>query len=258
MSFQRHVLNKFPSWSTSKKKIGKLIVSNDILIENAIGSLQVDFCNKFIGGGIICGGSVQEEIRFSINTELISSLLFTAPLKDNESLLMKGSIQFSKYTGYGSTLKYDGDFLQKNDTQTESEIIAMDATSFPYLESKCQFEEKFILRELNKAYVAFDTKSNSTQIATGNWGCGVFNGDKYLKSIIQLMAASMVGKDILYCTFKDTIFAEHLTKFYNYLVIKEITIGNLWKIINSYNPDFNETFFGYIEKQISHHKCDIL
>ena len=32
-------------------------------IEDAVGSLQVDFANCHLGGGVIEGGCVQEEIR---------------------------------------------------------------------------------------------------------------------------------------------------------------------------------------------------
>jgi len=39
-------------------------------IEDASGSMQVDFANKYIGGGALGHGSVQEEIRFAICPEL--------------------------------------------------------------------------------------------------------------------------------------------------------------------------------------------
>ena len=31
-------------------------------------------------------------------------------------------------------------------------------------------------------------------VATGNWGCGVFGGNVQLKSLLQLLAASKVGR----------------------------------------------------------------
>ena len=40
-------------------------------------SWQVDFANKFVGGGVLGDGCVQEEIRFLINPELIVTRLFT-------------------------------------------------------------------------------------------------------------------------------------------------------------------------------------
>ncbi|MGH0147263.1 UNVERIFIED_CONTAM: hypothetical protein FKN15_015367 [Acipenser sinensis] len=51
---------------------------------------QVDFANRFVGGGVTGLGLVQEEIRFLINPELIVSRLFTEALEQNESLIITG------------------------------------------------------------------------------------------------------------------------------------------------------------------------
>lgn len=39
------------------------------------------------------------------------------------------------------------------------------------------------------------------KVITGGWGCGAFNGDFTTKVIIQWIAASMAGKDIVICPF---------------------------------------------------------
>lgn len=54
------------------------------------GLLQVDFANAFLGGGVLSGGCVQEEIRFLICPEMIISRLITEQLGDDECLIMKG------------------------------------------------------------------------------------------------------------------------------------------------------------------------
>jgi hypothetical protein len=102
-----------------------------------------------------------------------------------------------------------------------------------------QYEEHYMLREINKAYAGFksfgrrqqqqqadkqhqnryDLRSKSREvgnslieptpgptyphsIATGNWGCGAFGGDAQLKCLLQWLVASYVGCDKLhYCTF---------------------------------------------------------
>lgn len=51
----------------------------------------MDFANKFVGGGVIGRGCVQEEILFLISPELIVSRLFTEALADNEVLIITGS-----------------------------------------------------------------------------------------------------------------------------------------------------------------------
>jgi poly(ADP-ribose) glycohydrolase len=63
----------------------------------------------------------------------------------------------------------------------------MDATFFR--DPVIQYDSKSVDRELIKAYAAFRPRptavgaENLFGIATGNWGCGVFNGDKQLKGI---------------------------------------------------------------------------
>ena len=46
-------------------------------------------------------------------------------------------------------------------------------------------------RELTKAYASFKPLKKDNEykfpIATGNWGCGAFNGDKYLKGKVHFV-----------------------------------------------------------------------
>ncbi len=73
----------------------------------------MDFANKYIGGGVLNYGCVQEEIRFVICPELLVSMLFTEVLKPNESVIVKGCERFSNYTGYSRTFKFAGDFIDE-------------------------------------------------------------------------------------------------------------------------------------------------
>lgn len=67
---QLQTLNQFTSVRVSAKGT----------IEDTKGTLHVDFANKFIGGGVLGHGCVQEEIRFLICTELIVSCLLAPKL----------------------------------------------------------------------------------------------------------------------------------------------------------------------------------
>ena len=71
----------------------------------------MDFANKFLGGGVLREGCVQEEIRFVINPELIAGRIFTECLQPNESLVITGAERFSDYTGYGDTFKFKSNHL---------------------------------------------------------------------------------------------------------------------------------------------------
>jgi len=51
----------------------------------------VDFASKYIGGGVLKSGLVQEEILFLMSPELIVARLFTEKLADNECLKITGT-----------------------------------------------------------------------------------------------------------------------------------------------------------------------
>lgn len=53
--------------------------------------MQVDFASRWIGGGVLSSGLVQEEILFLMSPELIVSRLFTERLADNECLIITGN-----------------------------------------------------------------------------------------------------------------------------------------------------------------------
>ncbi|RQM26438.1 hypothetical protein B5M09_008470 [Aphanomyces astaci] len=53
-------------------------------IEDDVGAVQVDFANKFAGGGVLGHGCVQEEIRFLMNPECLVACLLTEVLGDVE------------------------------------------------------------------------------------------------------------------------------------------------------------------------------
>jgi hypothetical protein len=104
------------------------------------------------------------------------------------------------------------------------------------ISSDAQYKERYMLREINKAYAGFKSFGRQQQqpaaeqhehcydrndsrevtksliqsarptypqsIATGNWGCGAFGGDAQLKCLLQWLVASYVGcEELHYCTF---------------------------------------------------------
>lgn len=114
-----------------------------------------------------------------------------------------------------------------------TQIVAIDATRFGKPEE--QFKPQMLLRELNKAYVGFFRRPSEdflgplTAIATGNWGCGAFGGDKRLKFLLQLMACSEAKRDMVYYTFGESRLQQELFAMYNHLVGMDITVGRWFK-----------------------------
>jgi len=196
--------------------------------------LQVDFTNKFVGGGVLEDGCVQEEIRFVISPELIVSRLITEELDANECLHVTGCERFSNYTGYGWSTQWQSDHRDGNKHdrwgRLITEIAAIDARVCRSLSS--QLLDHVLLRELNKAYCGFRSENDtSCAIATGNWGCGAFGGDLRLKALLQLMAAAESKRPVCYFTFGDDILCREIFQMWESAFSASCTVGKLWTYI---------------------------
>ena len=204
--------------------------------EYITNTIQLDFANKYLGGGALDCGMVQEEIRFSINPELIPSMILLDVLNDNEAAIIVGTEQFSTYAGYRDDTKYDGDFndpsewLYGDNNEKFRDIVVLAIDAHQYNNPAKQFIQEEVLREVNKAYIGFHgdgkypEKNGKRKVVTGKWGCGVFFGDCELKFVVQWLAASESGRDMLFSRYGDEklrnaeIFVE---KF------KNLTVGKI-------------------------------
>ncbi|KAK2852627.1 hypothetical protein Q7C36_007828 [Tachysurus vachellii] len=267
VTFTRQSLNSFPKWESLATRLTRLHISFEGTIEDqGYGMLQVDFANRMVGGGVTGLGLVQEEIRFLINPELIVSRLFTEALEHNECLIITGTEQYSKYSGYADSYRWKAN--HKDETPRDewqrrcTEIVAVDALKYRhYME---QFHPEKFTRELNKAYCGFvrhgvDTQ-NLSAIATGNWGCGAFRGDTRLKALLQLMAAAEAGRDVAYFTFGDCALMRDVHELHTFLTDKNVTVGKLYGLLkqyfnmvvkNSHSQRPDVSLYGFIYHQIS-------
>ncbi|KAK3580069.1 hypothetical protein CHS0354_001021, partial [Potamilus streckersoni] len=232
------------NWDEMNTHLLGLHVSSEGTIEDdGEGMLQVDFANKFLGGGVLSHGCVQEEIRFLICPEMIISRLITEELAPNEALVMRGCERFSDYDGYSSTFKWKGSYTDKTSRdqwgRIYCEVVAIDALVFRNYKS--QFNHDFVLRELSKAYCGFFRRlpqEHLPAVCTGNWGCGAFGGDCRLKALIQLMAAAHARRDVCYFTYDDEKLRDDFYKIHSYLTTtNRFSIGDLVKIIEEYRKN---------------------
>ncbi|NXV80290.1 PARG glycohydrolase, partial [Atlantisia rogersi] len=215
--------------------------SQSQLAEYTDSHVNVDFANRFVGGGVTGAGLVQEEIRFLINPELIVSRLITEVLDHNECLIITGTEQYSEYTGYAETYRWarsHEDKTPRDEWQRRyTEIVAIDA--FHFRRFLDQFGPEKIRRELNKAaYCGFSRPNVPPQhlsaIATGNWGCGAFGGDSRLKALIQILAAAEAGRDVVYFTFGDVELMQDIYSMHTFLCEKGQTIGDIYRLLLRY------------------------
>ena len=186
--------------------------------------LQADFANMYLGGGVLGGGCVQEEIRVGVTSPelLLGVLLAPAPMGPCETILMAGSEMFSSHTGYGHTTTWGGRLVDDAEIDPETgaldtRVVAFDALMFPFRDPvSVQFSHSSITRELIKAHAAFapwpvgDSSLPLPPIVTGNWGCGAFGGNKPLKACIQLLACALAGRPMVYATFGDVPLSSSL------------------------------------------------
>ncbi|XP_070834149.1 poly(ADP-ribose) glycohydrolase isoform X1 [Chaetodon trifascialis] len=269
VTFTRQMLSNPPNWESSQTQLTRLHITCEGTIEDdGYGMLQVDFANRFVGGGVTGHGLVQEEIRFVINPELIVSRLFTEALEYNECLIITGTEQYSKYSGYAESYKWKDshkDETPRDDWQRRcTEIVAIDALRFRHFLE--QFLPEKMIRELNKAYCGFFRSNVNTKhlsaVATGNWGCGAFGGDTRLKALIQLMAAAEAGRDVAYFTFGDAQLMRDVHEIHTFLTERKVTVGRLYSLLIQYSslvckncrttrPDI--TLYSFIYENVSCH-----
>uniref|UniRef100_A0A0D6QSN1 PARG catalytic Macro domain-containing protein n=1 Tax=Araucaria cunninghamii TaxID=56994 RepID=A0A0D6QSN1_ARACU len=168
VSFERKVLPVndnnfsilFPKatyWSESKVPLCAFkVIETGTIEDHEQEALEVDFANKYLGGGALNNGCVQEEIRFMINPELIAGMLFCPVMEDNEAIEIVGAERFSNYEGYASTFRFAGNYIDKRPRdfygRLETRIVAIDALCYP---GHGQFKREKLTREVNKAFCGF-------------------------------------------------------------------------------------------------------
>ena len=203
-------------------------------IENFTGEIKTDFANRYIGGGCLRGGCVQEEIMFAIRPELYATTLLCEKMANNESLFFKGFRRYFNNIGYGDKTSYGGEATEKynkmvfkNEVIYDEKIVAIDALKFKHKDPE-QFHQTKIDREIFKAYTGFSSVQSEAKIVTGGWGCGVYNGDFDLKVMIQWIAASIAGKAITICPFgrKASLEKGGLIK-----LMRNKSIGEAYKLL---------------------------
>ena len=225
-------------WLECEAPLTDLVVVESGGIEDAAGALQADFANEYIGGGVLHGGNVQEEIRFSICPECLVSLLICPPMRPREAILLQGIRQYASYEGYGHRFECSGAHAG---TGQPEHIICLDALNYAYgvgdVAAQYSARPSGMLRELTKLRAALSADGGIASVeqaprdaprplATGNWGCGVFGGDARLKALLQWLEASRAGRRVIYYPFGDPK-ASGLKEAAQLLLGKRATVAQL-------------------------------
>lgn len=230
-----------PNWNTclARFKDSRLHITSEGTIEDqGDGYLQVDFANRFLGGGVLGRGCVQEEIRFVLCPEMFISRLITESMLSNEAVFLIGCERFNNYIGYASSFKWSGNL--EDDTPMDDSrrrqccIVAIDALRF--VKPIDQFREDRMEREMKKAYVGYyhSLRTPAPAVATGNWGCGAFGGDKRLKALLQLMVCCATSRPLVYFTFGDDELRDDFHEMFDFLVSENLTVAKVWSYLKEF------------------------
>uniref|UniRef100_A0A182STD6 poly(ADP-ribose) glycohydrolase n=1 Tax=Anopheles maculatus TaxID=74869 RepID=A0A182STD6_9DIPT len=238
-------LHHVPDWDSVEACFSRdrapLHVSPDGTIEDqGVGLLQMVFANRFLGGGVIGHGCVQEEIRCVINPELLVGRLLFESLRETEAYFVLGSEQYCKYANYASSFTFQADHRDETPRDESGRrrcyIVGLDAIRMqPGID---QYDVLALRRELGKAYAGFrdalEGRMPAPGIATGNWGCGAFGGHAPLKALLQLMVACVVGRPLLYFTCNEPGLQERLLAMYSFLTEHQVSVAALFRELVRY------------------------
>jgi poly(ADP-ribose) glycohydrolase len=171
---------------------------------------------------------------FAQSPECLIGLMLCEVMAPSDALIIRGTLKTAEYTGYGNRLRFiAGNYIdstpRKEDGSVDSTILAIDAVYFHYPGDSSQFSKECILRELVKLTAGF-LDTGDLVIATGNWGCGAFNGNVQLKVILQWIAASAFGRKLRYFPFNNAGL-KSLPDLHDAIIAKGVTVGELWKAV---------------------------
>lgn len=170
--------------------------------------IRVDFANRWVGGGALSAGAVQEEVTFAQCPALNVLRWFHGRLGHTESLVVTHYTQYGRVEAgtYGSTLRFGAAVSPPR--LCRGALLVVDALDFRY-DAVEESSAAAVYRELVKLVggLACPALMSLPDVAGGNWGCGVFGGDYELKFLIQWAACGTAGKTLHYFPFDNDAFA---------------------------------------------------
>eukprot|EP01125_Pyxidicula_operculata_P016315 TRINITY_DN5598_c0_g1_i1.p1 TRINITY_DN5598_c0_g1~~TRINITY_DN5598_c0_g1_i1.p1 ORF type:complete len:470 (-),score=61.03 TRINITY_DN5598_c0_g1_i1:36-1445(-) len=264
----RKELIDIPDYSNMDKPLCEVEISPKPIEDHFDHLYHGDFANEYIGGGALSGGNVQEEILFVLKPECLVSMLICSKMEPDEAIIISGAERFSSHRGYGGSFEWTGNFDDPTPRDDVLNIVANHVVGIDAIVARgnSQFEPEFKIRDINKCYIGISLLDSHKHylsdgsphptFVTGNWGCGMFGGDKQLKFMQQLIATSAADfKKMIYCPFSEVKFSHQLECLMKYLKDKNPTLGELYKAVMDYRPTEGPGFmFADIAKVLAGNK----
>jgi len=117
LSFERHSLKNseyerldddFWCWNDMLLRDVEITDEGILDQDKKHNTVLTDFANRFMGGGAMRKGAVQEEILFLEFPELVLSAAVWAKMEKWEAIVITGVKQYSDHTGYSNKTKFAG------------------------------------------------------------------------------------------------------------------------------------------------------
>ncbi|EMD49436.1 Poly(ADP-ribose) glycohydrolase, putative [Entamoeba histolytica HM-1:IMSS-B] len=236
--FIRKRLNKVINWDQDTHQLIDTIYGENG-IETSDYPNQIDFANKNIHLFNISGNATQEEIMFAVKPECYLSILLFDTMAYNECIIIDNCLTISNTTGFRNTFRWKS---IKNEAQItfQNAVIAIDSCT-----SSC-FTKQNIIRDLNKCYIGFS--SIKRNIATGQWGCGVFANDPTLKYFQQVLVASSLQINIKFHWMDKNKYNE-LHNILSIMRTKQLLVKDVYLLIIKYTQQTD--FLSYLKSYLS-------
>ena len=234
---KRSVLKTKPDWSKIDSPINEIYIGEGT-VDDSPAKMHVAYAHEFIGGSLFEGSLTQEEVILLIRPECLVATLFCARMDDNETITIFGAEKMSQYAGYGSSVRFAGNFIDttpRGYSKDETEVMVQCSVVFMDASSRTSGTSQYIAdfeRDLNKAYCGFSSFNFSKplgQVASGNWTYGFNGNNMQLKFIQQVLAASLANKCLVYYPFGRD-FEDQVIPFIDWIMRNRYTIGDLFQL----------------------------
>lgn len=232
----RNHLSESPDWVNSDTPISEIYIGEGTP-DDAPTKMHTAYAHEFIGGDLFSRALTQEEVILLVRPECIVATLFCARLVDDCAQIVIGAEKMSQYVGYGSSIKFLSNFVDKTSkgySSDDTEVMTQCAVVFIDAASRTSGLSQYIhdfQRDLDKAYCGFNSlkfSKHGIQVASGNWTYGFNGNNMQIKFLQQVLAASQADKCLVYYPFgKD--FEDKIIPFIDWIARNNFTVGTLFQ-----------------------------
>ena len=75
--------------------------------------------------------------------------------------------------------------------------------------------------------------------------------------MLQMMAASVAKRELIYYTFSDKAIAQEIEEFVELVKEQKPSVGDLWHLIEKFDFEKHQNLFQYAKNHLNRGKCII-